>query len=432
MSANQNERIYSYSEETIKRRRRLMWFLVPAMAIGVIVGAVSTAGYGLFGDRLAWVFAAGWILLVIGAVVIGSQRHSKKISTLKLRIVNGSIERFTQDSSEKILVKDIESIIVGKLPNETVEHLLLKAGKREWVIYGFESMDEIAQRIEAQLGGRLKINTRKRLADWEGRPLLIFLPLLVLCAGFIFAYEFVKDNWAPNSPKLLMGLFYMVWGLSFVLFRQSSKYFGVKFRKTEIVFGTLLCIGGLWFAGSSFSSIFLAKETVPRARQYYYESKRLDSLGQTDKALEMAHKAVRSSPKFGKAHIMAGGLHYDKRECELALSHYEKALRYLKNDRVNLALTHYGIAAVYACPECQVKCSECLDKRDITDPMDAAISECKKAIAIDQNCFEAHYCLGLAYVMKGKLDLAQKEYEFISTKDKTLAEQLKSEIDQAK
>lgn len=132
--------------------------------------------------------------------------------------------------------------------------------------------------------------------------------------------------------------------------------------------------------------------TIPKQTLEHF--KRGIELGQDDKPVEAEaefRKAIELSPTFAPAHTESGKLALASGKLDLAVEIFQTAIRYDKADfDAHLSL---GIALLN------------LKKYDAAEP------ELVYAAYLDRTAITPHYYIGIVYVMKNDLDVAQKAFE---------------------
>jgi tetratricopeptide (TPR) repeat protein len=129
-----------------------------------------------------------------------------------------------------------------------------------------------------------------------------------------------------------------------------------------------------------------------RAAETYYRLGRFfDDQGQTQEAIDLFQKAIKSDPTLATAYNDLGGIFQKNQQLDQALIYYQKAVTL----RPNFAEAHYNLGNAY---------------KELSQWSEAVRHTCK-ALELDPNLPEAYYILGISYHELGKVEEAIESWQ---------------------
>lgn len=233
---------FNYSQETIKQKQRVVIASALCMPFAMMA-------FTFFIPKITYGVALITILIGESIIFFQSRRLLRQFGDMKLSLDDEIIERQSGKFLEQYNLRDVVALIVSQDSAKRALLVKLKVGKKEVVLAGFEEMNSVSDMLVKKLPSEI-------VSFKETKTVPINLSLLVAVGAIgttIIIISLVRTN--EYTYDLFSSVFQMLLGLCFLLFAPISKVSGVRYRKFEIIGGSLLTLIGAallileWFGG---------------------------------------------------------------------------------------------------------------------------------------------------------------------------------------
>ncbi len=246
-------RTFNVSDETIRQNKRVL--LVVKMAVPILSALLFLLT--LMGRGNLPPVSVLWPNLIIFALAmaifeatmfIGPPILYRKIKEAKLTLTGDGLERGGGKFTEKVNYQDINRLDIRESSSGKVIFVRgWAAGKRSWILHGFEGMEAIARQLEANLPAGAVIRRSTRRIDWTN-PFVLVATLTVTMVVTVLSMFAIRDL-GRNAYKVFMAFLFLLQAVIQLFFRPLSTARGKRFKMFETIFGIfclLLAIG--WVA----------------------------------------------------------------------------------------------------------------------------------------------------------------------------------------
>jgi hypothetical protein len=227
---------FKFSEDFIRRRKRLLAVVLPFVVLGLFVFGLSICNW-----RIADVLVPFGITAAILGVVLLVEAHLAFRSMRKQRvcITEMEITKVSGTINESISWERVSRVhITEDKPGETIGIVVYPAQGRSVHIAGFEHMDRIAEMVAEAV----PVNTSRDVKKLRYRPdsplisvtsIAVTLAFLILAASF-GQRVFIVASCLPAAAA----------GVAILAFRPLTKS-NAKLALPEIIMSSLMIIGCL-------------------------------------------------------------------------------------------------------------------------------------------------------------------------------------------
>ena len=227
-------------------------------------------------------------------------------------------------------------------------------------------------------------------------------------AGMFFADSRRKKNAQTQYAVLiLMGLFIVVYAISFLPFFSAGQYrlpivpflmlftaYGIS-RIGSLAIGRNYLPAALWLLAGiglfGLASINLMDYQPDPSKWHYDRAVTFQQMGKPDDAIREYENAIQAKPRLFQARSNLGLLLVDKGRMDEAMHQFREALAIRPRDE----WSYYGIGRIYAGQ----------------GKLEAAAEQYKKAISLFPGHFMAHYDLGRVMLARGNAAAAASHFQ---------------------
>jgi len=224
---------FVFSEETIRRRRKLLIAVGAGLIPGVMVPFVMEVPAANRMEALLICFASAALFALI--FVVESWWMFRQLRAMSLEVLGACVVRHSASASEQIPWSEITSVTKRLNPRGVIRSIeVCKASGRPVTLWGFEPMAKLADLIDARLPETVRRKIKRSRVNFES-PLVMFLYCLAIgCALFV-----LRRSTGQALYENLNLLFMLFVGVAFPMYGPLSRS-NPSFRKYELILGTIL------------------------------------------------------------------------------------------------------------------------------------------------------------------------------------------------
>lgn len=229
------QQILSFSKDTIKERKRIIYTMMAVMPVLIAVFAYIFADLGGdFNLKIMFGIMCFVIPLFLIELYVVSRITIKKISEMKLIIEEDKMIRAGGSFQEIILYEDIIHADVKRNPNGKIQYIKVRLGTRTINISGFDEIESVLSNIKHKISDVSLIREKQCKINWNN-PIIQAAVMLATASIIILI---IKLN--IKVYELFNLIFPLAFGIIFLSYKPLSKNAGVRFRKFEIIISVLI------------------------------------------------------------------------------------------------------------------------------------------------------------------------------------------------
>ena len=235
-------RTLSFSAETIKERKRIihiMMVMLPLIMVFSMYFFLVQTGTRQLSLSPFIIVMAIMIPVIVIEVLIVSRVMFKKISEMKLVVLNDMLMRVGGKSKEEIVYKDISNVCAKRDKKNKISYIKVVFGKKTVVLSGFEDMETVLNYLKENINSDVIVNEANIRLDGNS-PLMIIITMIVTAIVIIGMLK-LDDN----VFDIFILFFPFAFGLFFIALKPISKNGGTRFRKFEIILSVIFFVGGI-------------------------------------------------------------------------------------------------------------------------------------------------------------------------------------------
>lgn len=232
------EKIYNYSEEQIKKSRKIQILFLSLFFLTVVLGSIFLGGLETIGYFLIFFLAVTMILVIIIVVVL-SPVINNRLRKTKIILSDEDIGRQAGESLELIRYEDLTKVKVLKVPSGKVKAIKLVSPGSSFIIAGFEHMDELAEGIIERLEDSSILLQKNEKLDFNN-PIVF----VVFFVSIVVVLMFIGKISSDMSMILNNGIF-IAFGIFYIFSRPFSKSIGKKFIILDLIIGGIILFSGV-------------------------------------------------------------------------------------------------------------------------------------------------------------------------------------------
>ena len=225
--------IYEFSEETIAKKKRLIYMISILMPpfLAVLIFCTPVFPSLFIAKIVSFLFTCMMLILIAFIVSFAVLRQLKQMC---IKTEHDSIVRIRANSEDTILLEDIVRVVSIEDKDGIPVILRIYSKDRTDHLFGFKSMDDIRNHISSNTA--IEIENKVRKVDWESPK--IFVPYFVIInLIMIVAFNFSQDSYMRYA--YIIGIFA---GFFFIVYKPLSKSQGSSKEVIEIIIGMFLII----------------------------------------------------------------------------------------------------------------------------------------------------------------------------------------------
>lgn len=231
------QKIYKFSEETIKQRKKLMVLMALIMLVAMIIFTFILTGTMDIKDLKLFIKILSVMAVIITLeIFIVSRIMFKKLRTLEIVLTENGIERRGGKFIELIQFKDLMKIKVSKEPSGKIAFIKLKSSKKLFTVAGFENMDDLENEIKERVEDSTIIKIKKWKYNWNSNINSLYSAIIMT----IIIVSIMKLG--SNVYYVFNKIFGIGLAIYFLTFRPISKNAGKRFRLFETIIGVLIIV----------------------------------------------------------------------------------------------------------------------------------------------------------------------------------------------
>lgn len=231
------EKVYKFSEETIKQRKKLMVLMALIMLVAMIIFAFILTGTMDIKDLKLFIKILSVMVVIITLeMFIVSRIMFKKLRTLEIVLTENGIERRGGKFTELIQFKDLMKIKVSKEPSGKIAFIKLKSSKKSFTVAGFENMDDLENEIKVRVEDTTQIKIKIWKYNWNSNMTSLYSAIVMtIIIALIMKFGL-------NIYHIFNKIFGIGFAIYFLVFRPISKNAGKRFRLFETITGVLIIV----------------------------------------------------------------------------------------------------------------------------------------------------------------------------------------------
>lgn len=159
----------------------------------------------------------------------------KKTRSLYITLYESVITRINGMKSERIFFSDIKRVQIIYIPSGQLKLIKLKAGRKNIILIGLEHMETVKDFITQRVDPRFVTEKRAKI-NWYS-PVTNFFTFMITMVIIVPLIFFGGSFYEYFNHIFMIGL-----GLYVIIFKPSSKYYGIRFRAVEVILGCILLV----------------------------------------------------------------------------------------------------------------------------------------------------------------------------------------------
>ncbi len=231
---------FKISDKMINQRKKVLIAMTVAMPIMLVFFAkLALDGNSIEDPSLLYkILAVVCIGFVIEMIVV-SKIMLKKIKTLKFTFTETAIERVSGKFTEVIAFSDITKVKVVRAPSSEIVMISLNSGRKKIVAASLDNMDQLLDIILENVDEKI-VSKKTWKVNWNS-PLSTIISMIV--TALIIAVLMKVDL---NLYNVFNKVFMTAFALYFIIFKPISRSAGKRFRKFEIILGSLMLVANIF------------------------------------------------------------------------------------------------------------------------------------------------------------------------------------------
>lgn len=227
-----------------KERRRKVGRVIVFVALPLVLTILVILLQIIFSDIYFTLFAVSVSLLFI-AITRSSIMYLMKLRGMEIKFTEDSLERSVMGKSERYMSTDIVSVAAQHNKAGVVIGLLIRTKKGEWILEGFEEMQELYSRV-LTLAPNIKTVDAKFKSRLENT--LYYTSMLfsyLFFAGAISNVFGILESNGKTLQHISLSCFSIFYGVYILLFHPARRRFGPTAERAETWLGYLFIFSGL-------------------------------------------------------------------------------------------------------------------------------------------------------------------------------------------
>lgn len=235
---------YRISQNEIERRIKAITLLTVSWPLGFVITGLLfwRENLGLLG-----IFLLGIILILI-MFRIYTARFLNHFLKTRINSADEFLEKIGPNFQEKVLIKDINKIIIVKTATKNIREIRVYHEKKVIIFNGVDNFKEFVEELIKKCGKNVSLKIIKEPIDYDHPLYYLYFGLLVGFASVFFLkwISFLSSSGTGlNVLSYVISGYVSIMGLYFIIGKPLSKRYGKKSYRADFIWGLLLILGAV-------------------------------------------------------------------------------------------------------------------------------------------------------------------------------------------
>lgn len=231
------EKVYRFSEETIKQRKKLSILLSVIMLISMIIFSfviINTKELKNIKTFIIIIFVV-MVVIAIEMIVVSSIMY-KKLRSMEIALTEDGLKRRGGKFVESLLFEDLTKVQVSKEPSGKIALIKLKTSKKSFNVAGFENMDGLVEDIKEKLEDQSLFIVKNWKLNWNSPVICIGVAIVTMIIIILFM------KLGSNIYEIFNKIFIIGFAIFTLIYRPISRNGGKRFRLFETILGIIMLV----------------------------------------------------------------------------------------------------------------------------------------------------------------------------------------------
>lgn len=234
------KKVYSFSEESIKQRKKHMILTIIIMSVAMVIFTYFLINIkAIHNIRMFVTIISITLIFLIIEILIVSSILFRKLRTMEMLVTENGLTRRGGKFEETLLFYDLIKVKVSREPSGKIAIIKLKTRKKSINIIGFENLEYLLEDISNNVEDSSLIVEKKWKYNWNS-PMFSFCCAVIVILILVLLMKLRLDIYYIFNELFMIGL-----GIFVIIYRPISKNAGRRFRVLEVVVGTLILVGSV-------------------------------------------------------------------------------------------------------------------------------------------------------------------------------------------